>query len=228
MEAPTWPLMAAAVIASGYAAVAGHVVRAWLAAGRHRRYADEWARPAPTYRALPAGCAAVAAILMIRLGPGGAVPAAAYVGLVPLYGALAAVDLDVHRLPDVLTLPAYPLVGALLAAAWLATPAGGGAARRAALAGLGTLVLFGALHLLSGRRLGLGDVKLSGPLGALLGWQSLDHVLLGVYAMFLCGGAAALWLLIRRRASRTTRLAFGPAMVAGAVLALAIGGAAPA
>lgn len=223
MDVLTWPLVAGVLAAAAYGASAGVAARSRLAAGAHRRYADERARPLPTYRFLPALFAVAAACLAARLAPAGGSVAAAYVVLVPLYGVLAAVDLDVHRLPDALTLPAYPLVAACLAPATLLTAAGPGAARRAALAGGGTLMGFALLHLLSRRQLGLGDVKLSGTLGALLGWFSWEHALGGGYAMFLAGGAAAGWLLARRRAGRRTRLAFGPAMICGAVAAILIG-----
>ena len=81
---------------------------------------------------------------------------------------LAVVDLRHRRLPDVLTLPAYPLLGTAVVAAALFGP-GVGLALRALLAGL----VFGCSHLLvhalSRRSLGAGDVKLSGAVGGVLG-----------------------------------------------------------
>lgn len=88
------------------------------------------------------------------------------------------------------------------------------------LAGVVALVAFAVLHVVSRRALGLGDVKLAGTLGALLGWFSWERLLGGIYAMFLIGGVVAGWLLLRRRAGRHTRLAFGPAMVLGAAAAI--------
>ncbi|MDT8914015.1 A24 family peptidase [Amycolatopsis sp. PS_44_ISF1] len=77
---------------------------------------------------------------------------------------LALADLRHRRLPDVLTLPAYPLFAAALA--------GGGSPETLAAALTGT-VLFGGAHLLvhylAPGHLGAGDVKLTGSLGAVLG-----------------------------------------------------------
>ncbi len=81
---------------------------------------------------------------------------------------LAAADLRYRRLPDVLTLPAYPILGVALCVAAVSGP-GLGLMLRA----LATAAAFGGLHLLahalSRRSLGAGDVKLAGALGAVLG-----------------------------------------------------------
>ncbi|MEU4743418.1 A24 family peptidase [Actinosynnema sp. NPDC023658] len=82
---------------------------------------------------------------------------------------LVVTDLRHRRLPDALTLPAYPAVGVAL---WLC-----GADLARALAGC---LLFGgfhlAVHLVKPWALGGGDVKLAGPLGAVLAsvsWSAL-------------------------------------------------------
>lgn len=152
-----------------------------------------------------------------------AVSALAYVLPVPLLAALAAIDRDVHRLPDRLTLPVTALVAALLA--WASATGGTwDAYRRGLLGGLLLVAGFGVLHLLSRGRFGLGDVKLAASLGMLLAWLSWGRLLGGSYAMFLVGGLTALVLLARRRTRRDSAIAFGPAMVAGALLGVCLPG----
>lgn len=143
-----------------------------------------------------------------------------YLVLVPAGLALAAIDADVHRLPNAITLPLVPVELALLAVASAAT-GDWTSLRRAGLAALvvggGFLLLALVLH---GRSIGMGDAKLVVSLAAALGWLSWGHVLLGLWLGFVLGGVVALGLLLARRAGRGTHLAFGPYLVAGTLLAL--------
>ncbi|XVS62071.1 hypothetical protein ACQPYE_27890 [Actinosynnema sp. CA-299493] len=68
--------------------------------------------------------------------------------------------------------------------------------------------------------LGAGDVKLLGAVALYLGWVGWLDLLRGVVLALLLGATAGTTLLITRRISRTDRLAFGPAIVGGALLAL--------
>jgi len=132
---------------------------------------------------------------------------------------LTLVDLEVHRLPDVLTLPAYPVAALLLA--WCSATTGDwtALARAAACSGAAVLVFTLAVLLSPGQQgLGLGDVKLAGVLGALLGWFSWLAAVYGLVAGFILGGLVAVALLLARRASRRSTISFGPAMVVGAYL----------
>ncbi|MBB5959124.1 leader peptidase (prepilin peptidase)/N-methyltransferase [Saccharothrix tamanrassetensis] len=82
---------------------------------------------------------------------------------------LATTDFRCRRLPDALTLPAYPLLGVLL---WSA----GADLGRAVVGCLGLFALHLVVHLVAPSALGGGDVKLSGALGAVLGsvsWLAL-------------------------------------------------------
>jgi leader peptidase (prepilin peptidase)/N-methyltransferase len=132
---------------------------------------------------------------------------------------LTLIDLEVHRLPDVLTLPAYP-VAALLLAWCSATTGDWPALARAAACSGGAVLVFTLAVLLSPEQqgLGLGDVKLAGVLAALLGWFSWVAAAYGLLAGFVLGGLVAVVLLLGRRADRRSTISFGPAMVAGAYL----------
>jgi leader peptidase (prepilin peptidase)/N-methyltransferase len=132
---------------------------------------------------------------------------------------LTLIDLEVHRLPDVLTLPAYPVAALLLAWCSAATDSWAALGRAAACSGAAVLVFTLAVLLSPGQQgLGLGDVKLAGVLGALLGWFSWLAAVYGLLAGFVLGGLVAVALLLARRATRRSTISFGPAMVAGAYL----------
>jgi leader peptidase (prepilin peptidase) / N-methyltransferase len=132
---------------------------------------------------------------------------------------LAFIDLDVRRLPDVLTLPAYPVVALLLALCSVATGDRAALLRAAACAGLAVVAFFlAALFSPGGDGLGLGDVKLAGTLAALLGWLGWSTALYGLLTGFILGGLVAAVLLVSRRADRRSHLSFGPALIAGAFI----------
>lgn len=139
---------------------------------------------------------------------------------------LVAIDLACHRLPDVVTGPTAAVLLAGLAVEALRTDAWPDLGR-ALLAGLVLGAAFLALALVSPSSLGLGDVKLAALLGVFLGWFGWPTVLVAVVATFLLGGLVALALVLSRRASRSTQLAFGPWLVVGAGVAAALTAAAP-
>lgn len=130
---------------------------------------------------------------------------------------VAWVDLDVHRIPDRVLSVWAPVV--LVAALGGAALGGQWSALGSAVATAGALgVLF--LMLAVTGSMGLGDVKLAAVTGFVLGPLGWSVVVGAVAAMFGAGALAALWLLVRG-ASRKTHLAFGPAIIAGAVVAIA-------
>lgn len=103
---------------------------------------------------------------------------------------LTATDLKHRRLPNALTLPAYPVIAAATLIA--ATRGGGWPLAVSALTGAVALgFLYAAIHLASPRSLGAGDVKLSGTQGAVLGAVGWPAVLLGTAL------AAVLTLLLK-------------------------------
>ncbi|MGX1770086.1 prepilin peptidase [Dietzia sp. NPDC055343] len=133
---------------------------------------------------------------------------------------LVTIDLAVFRLPDKIVLPMYPVVfGGLLVAA--AVYSEWGSLGRAAAAAAVLLAFYFILALINPSGMGLGDVKLSGLLGAFLGWLGWPAVMAGTLAAFVINAAVALVLLAARRVGAKSGIAFGPAMVIGAVLGAA-------
>ena len=134
---------------------------------------------------------------------------------------LALVDLRCLRLPD-------PLVGALgavtvLPLTGLAVLTGEpGRIGRGLLAAGGCCAAYLLLALLPGGGLGFGDVKLAAVLGFVLGWVGWPAVLTGLIAPQVINGPIALFLLFTGRARRGTALPFGPALLAGAALAVVV------
>ncbi|MEH0843018.1 A24 family peptidase [Micromonospora sp. CPCC 205711] len=132
---------------------------------------------------------------------------------------LARVDLAWLRLPDPLVLAAgaTAAVGLLGAALAIGTPYRLlGAVAGAAL----SFALYVMLALLPGSRLGFGDVKLAAALGLPLGWLGWPTLWLGLFLPHLLNGVLVVGLLATRRVRRDTALPFGPALLAGAWLAV--------
>ena len=181
----------------------------------HRVVLARWRRY-PFVELLTGAAFVVVAWRAVQLDQRAAVPA--LLVFTALGIALAAIDLDVRRLPDRLVLPAYPVLAVLLAGAGIARHDGASIAR----AGLGALALFGfffALAAISPQGMGFGDVKLAGVIGLVLGYLSWSALLVGAFAGFLLGAVVALVVLVTRTGGRKTALPFGPFMVAGALLA---------
>lgn len=135
---------------------------------------------------------------------------------------LALIDIDVHRLPNVIVLPAYIVGPALLGAASLLLGDTSGLVR----GGIGLLAL-GALYLLLAvirpGGMGMGDVKLAGVLGFFLGWLGWDALVVGAIGGFLLGGLYGVVLLAARRARAQDGVPFGPWMLGGAWVGILAG-----
>ena len=80
-----------------------------------------------------------------------------------------------------------------------------------------TLALFALLAAFSKGGIGGGDVRLAPVLAMFLGWLGASHVYIGLGSGFILGGIAAGGMLVTRRASASTRIAFGPFLCIGAV-----------
>lgn len=143
--------------------------------------------------------------------------AIAYIG-----GVLAVIDVAYRRLPDRLVVP---LIGAV--ALLLLVPAGVDGSWGFYLRGLfGLLVMSAAYFLLAVINpdgMGLGDVKLAAALGLALGFSGWTYVLVGFMCAFVLGALVSIALMVSGRATRKTKIPFGPFMVMGAILTLVIG-----
>jgi leader peptidase (prepilin peptidase) / N-methyltransferase len=177
--------------------------------------------PLGPFPVLELACAAAVSTLAWRFG--GTPEVAAFCALGALGVALAAIDLKVQRLPDRLTLPAYPAMLALLAAAALT----GHEAWPLARAVLGGLALGGTYLLLGLIRpggIGGGDIKLAGLAGLALGWLSWPAVLGGAALGFVLAALAGIALIAARRVTLHSHISYGPFLIGGALLMmLAIG-----
>lgn len=126
-------------------------------------------------------------------------------------------DLEHHRLPDRLMLPAALAALALLSAAAAVRGDWPALGRAGAAAGV-VFAAFAAIARASPASMGFGDVKLAGLLAAYLGWLSWTRVLYGIFAGFVLGALMALPLLLARRVSMRSTIALGPALIVGALL----------
>lgn len=137
---------------------------------------------------------------------------------------LAGVDLASHRLPDVVTLPAL----VVLLASVVVDAAVEGTVQRAldgVVLGAAAFAVAAVARLLAPAGLGFGDVKLMAPLGLLLGWRDGGSlVVTGVFLGLLLGAVGSLVLLALRRAGWRSAVPFGPPLLVGAGLALALAG----
>ena len=145
---------------------------------------------------------------------------ATFIALAVACALLIPIDLAVYRLPDAIVLSMYPVVfgGLAVTAAMFDV---WGSLGRAAAAAAALLAVYFVLALVNPSGLGLGDVKLAGLLGVFLGWFGWPAVLAGTLAAFVLNAIVALVLLATRRVGAKSGIAFGPAMIFGAVLGVA-------
>ncbi len=204
----SWP---AALLGAGLGVPAGYGLRVLLAR-------------LPRGVVLRPGVLEVAAAVITGVGAGliGPEPALVLVIWTGLLGvALGAVDLVHHRLPDAITVPAVPITAALLVAVWLIDPTSGSLFRALLVAVVVTGLSWGVATALP-RALGRGDVKLAASLALLTGYLSVAATLLAITLAFVFGAVVAIAGLLTRRLTLTSAIPFGPFLLAGSWLVLAV------
>ena len=208
----------------------GHTIRrrdnvpvlSWLAL--HGRCRDCHEPISARYPRVEATTAVLFGLAAWHFGLSWALPAFLY--LISIGIALTMIDLDSHRLPNVIVLPSYVVALALLAlASW--NPGGTPEWHSMVMAVVGCVILYGFYFVVMfayPAGMGFGDVKLAGVLGLYLGWLGWGPLAVGAFAAFVIGGLFAIALLATGHASRKSGIPFGPWMLAGA--AVGIGGGA--
>ncbi len=142
--------------------------------------------------------------------------------LVPLGAlgvALAHLDFRTRLLPKRLVLPAYPVLVVLLLVVGLLDGSIDGLTRAAG-GWLAASLLYWCLWRFT-RGMGYGDVRMSGLLGLALGYLGWSTLVLGLYAGFVVGVLG--WVVLRlARLTRDRHFPFGPFMLVGAVVGIAL------
>ena len=131
---------------------------------------------------------------------------------------LTLIDIDTHLLPRRIVYRTTALVMPLLIVCAFFDDAG--SVLGMFVGGVALWMVMRVLEVLARGGLGGGDVALAGLLGMYLGWISYEALIVGLVTAFMVGGVFALLLLITRRANRTTRFAFGPFLIVGALVAV--------
>jgi leader peptidase (prepilin peptidase) / N-methyltransferase len=190
----------------------------WL---RLRRRCPECRRAFGAWYAA-AGLATAAAVVAMWFRFGASPELPAFCCLAAAGVPLAFIDGRYQRLPDLLTLPSYPVGLAALGIAALAVPAGGRHFITALIAMAGVWLFFVLQVLVYPAGMGWGDVKLSGVIGLYLGWLGAGAVIAGLLGGYLLAAVTGIGLITTRRATRKSHLPFGPFMLAGALAVIVI------
>lgn len=146
----------------------------------------------------------------------------AFLYLAAISIALALIDLDTHRIPNVIVLPAY-LVGLMLLGIAAVLSGSYPALLRAGIGCAALGIAYLAMAVAHPGGMGFGDVKLAGVLGLFLGWLGWAPLAVGAMLAFVLGGAFSLIVIVTKRGGRKTAIPFGPWMLAGAWLGIFVG-----
>ena len=169
---------------------------------------EVWRSPATRWAAPVALALAVATVVRLGLNANAFAWAVVQVVLV----GVAAHDLVTRRIPNAVTVPGSA------AALLLRLAFERSSLVEVAVAGLAAFASFYLLALLARGGLGMGDVKLAGMLGFLLGREVLPALFVGA----LAGGVAAVVLALRSSSGRRATFAYGPYLAFGGAVAILV------
>jgi leader peptidase (prepilin peptidase)/N-methyltransferase len=147
-------------------------------------------------------------------------PVLLYLGALGL--ALALIDLEHHRLPFVLTVPAIPISAALLVIPGVSdgwSPLASALGCAGIWGGLIGILWAGT----GGNGMGFGDVVLAPTLGLVSGWIGWGAGVIGLSASFASGALIGVALIAVGRAGRKSAVPFGPFLILGAAIGLVVG-----
>jgi leader peptidase (prepilin peptidase) / N-methyltransferase len=172
------------------------------------------------YPLVEAGTAAlfVATVAIVGIEP----DLPAHLWFVSVTLALALIDLDTKRLPNRVLYPGTAVAVALLGAGALLDGIGD-ALVRSLLGGFAYFVGLLVIAIAARGGFGFGDVKLAFLLGVFTAYHSWGALAVAVFAGFVIGGLVSVAALVAGRARRKDTIPFGPAMVLGSWLAIAVG-----
>ncbi|HOF63281.1 MAG TPA: A24 family peptidase [Dermatophilaceae bacterium] len=211
-----------AAVAIGYAV--GARLAGQLAELGYRIDTEEGAPPPRALWSVAPAVGATWGLLVWHLGERhGGVDLPAYLVLATIGVALARIDADVHRLPSGLTYPTAAAVAALL----VVSSALSGQWSCLLHAGVATVlatVVYLLLALVSRGQFGWGDVILGVILSGALGYLSPIAPWLALVLAFTGASLVALAGMLTRRLTLRSRIAFGPYLLAGALVAALVTG----
>lgn len=168
------------------------------------------------YPVVEVGMAMIGAVLFWRFGLTELFFASAFFSAI--LWALMWIDWQTQLLPDHLTLLLLWAGLLVSTASLIVSPA---SAIIGAIAGYGVLWLVAKIYLVLTQRegMGYGDFKLLAAIGAWLGWENLPMVIL---IASLMGMVVGVFLMVTKKHTRLTPIAFGPYLAIAAWLALII------
>jgi leader peptidase (prepilin peptidase) / N-methyltransferase len=174
-------------------------------------------RISPVYPLTELACGGLfAAVALVYEDPWRAILLAPFAGLMV---ALSVIDIRHRRIPNRLVYPAVVIATAVIVAGDLA---GGGLDVLDAGIGLFAYGLALLIIALISKGMGMGDVKLAGLIGLVLGSIGLDLVAVAAGMGILLGGVGAIVALLAG-ADRKSAIPYGPYLASGAVIAVFVG-----